>query len=107
MGGCILTTLELERSVGRIEKNSSQLTKVRRDVLPDPLGPISKIDGNVVKPLTRKTKKCRKSGIVRTRTMATARPKGEGLRRACASSADLDMIRYLILYFGETRIMAS
>jgi hypothetical protein len=51
------------------------------------------MDGRVVKPLARKTKKCRKSGMVRTRTMLTAKPRGDGLRRAFATSANRDMIR--------------
>jgi hypothetical protein len=50
------------------------------------------MEGKVVKPLARKTKKCKKRGIVRTRTMPIASPRGDGLRRAFASSPDCDMM---------------
>ena len=51
------------------------------------------MDGKVIKSLARKTKKCRKSGMVRTRTMLIANPRADGLRRAFATSANRDMIR--------------
>jgi hypothetical protein len=54
------------------------LTRVRRDVLPEPLGPINRMDGNVMRPLLRKTTEWRKMGIVIARRIAIARPSGEG-----------------------------
>lgn len=76
-----------------VKQGFSALTRVSRDVLPDPLGPISRIDGKAVNPLARKTKKCRKSGIVRTKTMPIARPRGDGLMSVTTISAKLDMIK--------------
>lgn len=72
---------------------STLLTSVRKDVLPEPLGPIRSIDGRVVKLLARKTKKCRKSGIVRTKTILIASPRGDGLRSELAISVPRDMMR--------------
>jgi hypothetical protein len=65
---------------------------VRRDVFPEPLGPIKSIEGNVVNPLARKTTEWRKRGIVMTRRIAMARPNGDGLRRACTQSWMVDMM---------------
>jgi hypothetical protein len=62
------------------------LTRVRRDVFPEPLGPIKRMDGNVVRPLLRKTTEWRKMGIVIARRIAIAKPRGEGFRRACTKS---------------------
>jgi hypothetical protein len=59
-----------------------QHTSVSRDVLPEPLGPIKRIEGNVVRPLARKTTAWRNKGIDKTRMTAIARPRGDGLRRA-------------------------
>lgn len=67
-------------------------TRVIRDVFPDPLGPISRIDGKAVKLLELKIKKCKKSGIVRTRTTAMPSPSGDGLRRACTKFAIVAML---------------
>jgi hypothetical protein len=72
--------------------NELILTKVRRDVFPEPLGPIKRIEGNVVRPLLRKTTECRKMGTDRTRSIAIARPRGDGFRRACNKSCTVDMI---------------
>lgn len=57
-------------------------TRVRRDVFPAPLGPSSRIEGRVVRPLARKTTVWRKMGMVRTRRMPTMRAIGEGLKTA-------------------------
>jgi hypothetical protein len=62
------------------------LTRVRRDVFPEPLGPIKRMDGNVVRPLLRKTTEWRKMGIVIARRIAIAKPRGEGFRRACTKT---------------------
>jgi hypothetical protein len=35
---------------------AQKLTRVRSDVFPEPLGPMRRIEGNVVKPLARNTK---------------------------------------------------
>lgn len=50
--------------------------------MPEPLGPIKRIEGNVVRPLVRKTTEWRNKGIDKTRMTAIARPRGDGLRRA-------------------------
>ena len=54
--------------------------------MPEPLGPIKRIDGNVVRPLLRKTTEWRKMGIVMASRIAIARPRGEGFSRACSKS---------------------
>jgi hypothetical protein len=63
------------------------LTKVRRDVFPEPLGPIKRMDGSVVRPLLRKTPEWRKTGIVTASRIAIARASGEGFSRACSKSS--------------------
>jgi hypothetical protein len=70
------------------------LTRVRRDVFPEPLGPIKSIEGNVVKPLARKTTEWRKRGIVMARRIAIASPNGDGLRRVCTQSWMVDMTAF-------------
>jgi hypothetical protein len=67
-------------------------TKVRRDVFPEPLGPIRSMEGNMVRPLLRKTREWRKMGIVMASRIAIARPRGDGFRRACTKSCMADMI---------------
>jgi hypothetical protein len=69
-----------------------ELTRVRRDVFPEPLGPINRIEGRFVRPDARNTTEWRKRGIEMTRRIAMTRPKGDGLRRACARSLMLDMM---------------
>lgn len=69
-----------------------QLTSVTSDVFPEPLGPSSKMEGSVVRPLARKTNVCRKRGIVRARTMETARPSGDGFSRARTQSFTLTIL---------------
>jgi hypothetical protein len=64
---------------------------VRREVFPESLGPIKRIEGNVVNPLTRKTTEWRKRGIVMAKRIAIASPNGDGFRRACAQSWMIDM----------------
>jgi hypothetical protein len=64
----------------------AELTRVRKEVFPEPLGPISSIEGKVTRPDARNTTEWRKSGIEMARRMAIIRPRGEGLRRACAQS---------------------
>jgi hypothetical protein len=70
------------------------LTRVRSEVLPEPLGPMSRMEGSVVKPLARKTKEWRKMGINRVIITVIARTNGEGLKRA---STQLETILLLIL----------
>jgi hypothetical protein len=66
-------------------------TRVRRDVFPEPLGPIRRMEGNVVRPLARKTTVWRKMGIDKARIIAIASPNGEGLSKACAQSLIVDI----------------
>lgn len=68
------------------------LTRVRRDVFPEPVGPIKRMDGNVVRPLLRKMTEWRKMGIVMARRIAIANPRGDGFRRACTKSCTAAMI---------------
>ena len=63
-----------------------ELTRVRREVFPEPLGPINSIEGRVVRPDARKTTEWRKTGIEMARRIAITRPRGDGLKRACAQS---------------------
>ena len=70
------------------------LTRVRREVFPEPLGPIKSIEGNVVNPLARKTTEWRKRGIVMARRIAMARPNGDGFRRTCTQSWMVDMTAF-------------
>jgi hypothetical protein len=91
-----LSTLELQNSEFQIILNSDVLTKVRRDVFPDPLGPIKRIDGRVAKSPPRKMNRCKNNGIVSTRRAPISRPKEDGLRRVCASSANPDMVTTLL-----------
>jgi hypothetical protein len=96
--GCLRATFKLETGQlnARMEDIGVLLTRVRRDVLPEPLGPINKMDGNVVRPLLRKTTEWRKMGMVRARRIAIARPRGEGFRRACKKSCMATMISGLL-----------
>lgn len=71
------------------------LTRVRRDVFPEPVGPIKSMDGNVVRPLLRKTTEWRKMGIVMARRIAIANPRGDGFRRACTKSCTAAMIFWM------------
>jgi len=82
--------LTFSKALGRFGMG---ITRVRRDVFPEPLGPIKRIEGKVVRPLARKTTVWRKTGIDRTRRIAIARPNGEGLRKACAHSLAVDIFR--------------
>jgi hypothetical protein len=66
-------------------------TRVRRDVFPEPLGPTNRIEGSAINPLARKTIVWRKIGIVTTRRIAIANPKGDGFIRACAQSCMVDI----------------
>jgi hypothetical protein len=59
---------------------------VRRVVLPEPEGPIKRIEGSEVSPVALKTTEWRKIGIVIARRIAITRPTGDGFRRACAQS---------------------
>lgn len=54
------------------------LTRVKSAVFPEPLGPINKIDGKLVKPVARNTTECRNIGIERTRRIVMIKPNGEG-----------------------------
>jgi hypothetical protein len=65
---------------------------VRRDVFPEPLGPIKSMEGNVVRPLLRKTREWRKMGRVMANSIAIARPRGDGFRRACTKPRMADII---------------
>jgi hypothetical protein len=53
------------------------------------------MDGNVVRPLLRKTTEWRKMGIVMARRIAIANPRGDGLRRACTKSCTAAMIFWM------------
>jgi hypothetical protein len=68
------------------------LTKVRRDVFPEPLGPTKRIEGNVVRPLLRKTTECRKMGMDTAKSIAMARPRGDGFSRVLIKFCIADMI---------------
>jgi hypothetical protein len=68
------------------------LTRVRRDVFPEPLGPIKSIDGKVVSPLARNTTLWRKIGVNTARKIAIASPSGDGLSRACTQSLMVDIV---------------
>lgn len=72
-------------------ENPKELTRVRREVLPEPLGPRSRIEGNVVSPLARKKTVCRNIGIVNTSRSAIMSPTGDGLMTACAQSWIVDI----------------
>lgn len=65
---------------------------MRREVFPEPLGPIRSIEGSCVRPLALKTTEWRKIGIVSARMTAITSAKGEGLIRACAQSDIADMM---------------
>ena len=70
---------------------NEDLTRVKREVFPEPLGPMRSMEGRVVRPLARKTKECRKSGMLRTRRTATMSATGDGLIKACAQSVTVDI----------------
>ena len=78
-----------------------QLTKVKRDVFPAPLGPIKRMDGRVVRPLARKINVWRRNGIVRARIIAITRPSGDGLIRATAQSFAVDMVARRADYYCD------
>jgi hypothetical protein len=59
-----------------------QLTRVRSDVFPEPLGPIRRMEGKVVRPLAWKTTVWRNIGIVRRSSAPTTRPIGGSSREA-------------------------
>jgi hypothetical protein len=63
-----------------------ELARVRRDVFPEPAGPINRMEGRVVRPEARNTTEWRKRGIKKATRTAIRSPNGEGLRRACAHS---------------------
>lgn len=67
-------------------------TKVKREVFPEPLGPMSKMEGRVVRPLARKTNEWRKMGMVSASNRAMAKAVGDGLIRACTHSVIADMV---------------
>lgn len=69
-----------------------KLTRVRRDVLPAPLGPIRTIDGKVVKPVRLKRKIWRRKGIVRIMITTIATDSGDGLKKTAVQSAMGDAI---------------
>jgi len=69
-----------------VEAGVPRSNSVRRDVLPEPLGPSRRMEGNVVSPLALKTTVWRKIGIVKTSRSAMMRPTGDGLIKACAQS---------------------
>ena len=96
MGRCVRSPFELgHASQPRAKEGGLKLTRVRREVFPEPLGPIRRIEGRVVRPEARNTTKWRKRGIkIATRT-AMMSPKGERLRRTCAHSLMLAMISSL------------
>lgn len=75
-----------------LRQKLEELTSVRRDVFPEPLGPIIRMEGRVVRPDARNTTEWRKRGIEITRRIAMTRPRGDGLRRACAQSLMPDII---------------
>lgn len=86
-GSCLCATFKLEENQQLRESGSRLLlTKVRRDVFPEPLGPIKRMDDNVVRPLLRKTNEWTKMGIVMASKIAIAKAQGDGLRRACTKS---------------------
>ena len=64
---------------------SSERTRVTRAVLPDPLGPTNKMEGNVVSPADLKTTVCKKMGIVTARSIAIRRAVGVGFSIECSS----------------------
>jgi hypothetical protein len=93
MGWCAGAPLELRQleEEDRIVVLPGRLTRVRRDVFPEPLGPTKSIEGRVVSPLALKTTEWRKMGIVRAKMIAIISPIGDGLRRACAQSCMVDI----------------
>lgn len=75
-------------------------TSVRSEVLPEPLGPRSRIDGRVVSTLALKTTVWRKIGIDIAIKTAIISPIGDGLRRACAQSCIVDIFAGMWLCEG-------
>ena len=82
-------------------------TRVSRDVLPEPRGPIRRIEGKVIRPLDRKTTEWRKRGIDKMRMTAIASPRGEGLKRASTKSLKVDMSLSFDWRFLEWRICCN
>ena len=76
---------------------------MRRDVFPEPLGPIKRIEGNVVNPLALKTTEWRKRGTVIARRIAITSPNGDGLRRACNQSWVVDMTAFGVYNFIDPK----
>lgn len=66
--------------------NENELTRVRREVFPEPLGPINRMEGSVVRPDARNTTEWRKRGIEIASRIAMANPRGDGLRRVSAQA---------------------
>jgi hypothetical protein len=78
------------------------LTKVRSEVFPEPLGPTSRIEGSVVKPLARKTNECRKTGIKSAMITVTAKTNGDGLKRASSQLEDIPSQLWGCLAISDT-----
>ena len=55
------------------------------------------MDGNVVRPLLRKTMEWRKMGIVMASKIAMTRPRGDGFSSACTKSCMKAMILLLVV----------
>ena len=62
----------------RCNSRKADVTSVSNEVFPEPLGPISKKEGNDVAEVDRYITKCRNSGIESTRSAVIAITRGEG-----------------------------